>query len=313
MSTIQSQHNVGRPNTSPPHASTPQQSPQADERVNTLLKSGPNWSTSPKLPNPAPPTQQATPQEDPSDLDPLLTKENIKKIIQTPNSPESKALLEKIRARLTPEKVQAMLQGPNGEANEQKLKALGKHLDKAEVDTNLATTNNQMIEEKSRQLSRSNTEMLAKAVEGEGMGDNFSKIKQLEDEKPEMLKKLSESNKAAKDLNDIGTSLNEDSINKMRRAPGNTYSYSHMGESSLDAPSEIRNFAASDKLDLSGIHKQLNKPLQVVNQFTGASGEIKIDYSPSTNTSVVSVAAGPGQPHFVVKVFGEVRPDNLIT
>lgn len=313
MSTIQAQHNVGHPRTSPPHASTPQQSPQTDERVNTLLKSGPNWSTSPKLPNPAPPTQQATPQEDPSDLDPLLTKENIKKIIQTPNSPESKALLEKIRARLTPEKVQAMLQGPKGEANEKKLKDLGKHLNKAEVDTSLDTTNNQMIKEKSRQLSRSNIEMLAKSIDGEGMEGYFSNIKQLEDEKPEMVKKLSESNKAAKDLNDIGTALNEDSINKMRRAPGNTYSYSHMGESSLDAPSEIRNFAASDKLDLSGIHKQLNKPLQVVNQFTGASGEIKIDYSPSTNTSVVSVAAGPGQPPFVVKVFGEVRPDNLIT
>ena len=313
MSTIPSQHTVDRPKNPQAHGSTPPQSAQTDERVNTLLKSGPNWSKPPKEPNPAPPTAPTASQENPDELDALLTRENIKQIVRNPSAPESKALIEKIRTRLTSEKLQAMLQGPDGEKNAKKLKAIGKHLNKDEIDSSLAASQNQMTEEKISQLKLRNIEMLTKAFDGDSVEGIAQSIKQWQDEKAAMQKQFSESNTAAKGLSDIGSSLSDDSINKMQRGPGKTYSYGRLSESTLDAPSEIRSFSANDKIDLSGIRSQLNKPLQVVNPPTGASGEIKIDYSPSTNTSVVSVSGNPGEPPFVVKVFGEVRQDNLVT
>lgn len=310
MSTIQPQHKTEPPKTQP-HATYPHPSESTDERLNRLLASGPNWSKPPKAPNPAP--HQVTPQENPDDLDPLLTRENIKQIVRSPNAPESKALIEQIGARLTRGKIHAMLQGPNGEANARKLKALGKHLHKDEVDCCLAETRQQRTDEKINQLKLRNIEMLTKAFEEDSVEGIAEHIKQWRDEKTAMAQQFSESSSAAKGLNTIGSALSEDNVNNMRRAPGKTYSYGRTSESTLDAPSEIRNFAAGDTLNLSGIQKQLNKPLQVVNTFTGASGEVKIDHSASSNTSVVSVSANPGEPPFVVKVFGEVRQSNLLT
>lgn len=310
MSTIQPQHKVERQNAPPPHATKAPQPPPTDERVNALLKSGPNWSKPPKAPNPVPP---AAPQEYPGDLEALLTRENIKQIVRTPNAPESKTLLEKIRARLNHEKIQAMLQDPNGKENARKLKAIGKHLNKDEVDSSLAASHNQMTEEKISQLKLRNIEMLTKAFDGDSVESIAENVKQWQDEKTALKKQFDESSTAAKGLNDIGTSLSEDNLNKLQQAPGKTYSYGLTSESTLEAPSEIRDFSANDKIDLSGIRNQLNKPLQAVNSFTGASGEVKIDYSPSTHTSVVSVSNNPGEPPFVVKVFGEVRQSNLLT
>ena len=313
MSTIQPQHTTHPLQAPPSHTPSAQQPNQGNERVNNLLKSGPDWSRPPKAPDPAPSANNATPQETPDDLLPLLTRENIKQIVRNPNSPESKAVIEKTRARLTPEKIQAMVQGPNGEANAEKLKTIGKHLNKDEIDSGLAESKKQIVEQKIKELSYRNVEMLTQAFNGDGIEGVISNIKRLEDEEASMQKQFADSNSAAKGLGDIGSSLTEDNVNKMRRDPGKTYSYSSTSESTLDAPSEIRDFKANDKLDLRGIQKQLNKPLQVVNSFSGASGEVKIDYSPSTKTSVVSVCGDPGKPPLVVKVFGEVRRENLMT
>ncbi|MCR4539147.1 M10 family metallopeptidase C-terminal domain-containing protein [Pseudomonas sp. 18.1.10] len=281
--------------------------------MNNLLKSGPDWSKPAKAPDPAPSANNATPQENPNDLAPMLTRENIKQLMRNPDSPESKALMEKTRARLTPEKIQAMVQGPKGEANAQTLKAIGKHLNNDEIDSDLAETKKQMVEEKTKELSRRNFEMLTQAFDGGSIESFVGNIKRLEDDRAAMQKQFSAANNAAKGLGDIGSSLTEDNVNKMRRDPGKTYSYNSTSESTLDAPSEIRDFTANDKLDLRGIQKQLNKPLQVVDNFSGASGEVKIDYSQSTKTSVVSVSGEPGKPPLVVKVFGEVRRENLMT
>jgi len=313
MSTIQPQHTPPPLKAPPSHTPSAQQPTPGNERMNNLLKSGPDWSRSPKAPDPAPSANNATPQENPNDLAPMLTRENIKQLVRNPNSPESKALMEKTRARLTPEKIQAMVQGPNGEANAQTLKAIGKHLNKDEIDSGLAETKKQMVEEKIKELSHRNVETLLHAFDGGSAESIVSDIKRLEDDGAAMQKQFSASNNAAKGLGDIGSSLTEDNVNKMRRDPGKTYSYNSTSESTLDAPSEIRDFTANDKLDLRGIQKQLNKPLQVVDSFSGASGEVKIDYSQSSKTSVVSVSGEPGTPPLVVKVFGEVRRENLMT
>ena len=306
MPTIQSQHAVGRPETPRSVATPAPPAPPSDPRLNTLLKAGPNWSMRPKAPDP-------TPQEDPSDLDPLLSKANIKQILRHPNSPRSKMLVEKIRSRLTPETIHAMLHGPNGDANAIKLKVIGKHLATDEVDTNLAAVQREMIDEKITRLKSHNIEMLINAFDSDGIEGITQNIIQWRDEKAAMRKEFSESSKSAKSFHEMGRSLSEDNVNKIRRDPGKTYSYNRISESTLDAPSEIRSFSSSDKLDLSGIRNQLNKPLQVVSTFTGASGEIKIDHSQSTNTSVVSVSGNPGEPPMAVKVFGEVRRSNLVT
>lgn len=314
MSTIQPRHTAESPKTPAPNGSNPPPTAQTDERVKTLLNAGPNWSKAPKAPNPTPPTNNTTPQEDPGDLVELLTKDHIREIVRDPNSPKSKAILERLHERLTPEKFEAMLQGPNGEANARKLKAIGKALNKGEIDSNLSEIKNQITEQKIKELLLRTIEMLTKAFDEGGIEGIVGSTKRWQDEKDSMAKQFSESSSAAKGLNDIGSSLSEDNVNKtQRRPPGVTYSYDRLSESTLDAPSEIRNFSANDKLDLSGIRKQMNKPLQAVNQFTGASGEVKIDYSPSTNSSVVSVSGNPGESPFVVKVFGEVRQSNLAT
>lgn len=313
MSTIQPQHTPHPLKAPPSHTTRAPQPNPGNERMNNLLKSGPDWSKPPKAPDPAPSANNTTPQENPDDLTPMLTRENIKQMVRNPNSPESKALIEQTRARLTPEKIQNMVQGPNGEANAQKLKAIGKHLNKDEIDSGLAETKKQMVEQKIKELSYRNVEMLTQAFNGDGIEGVIGNIKRLQDEEASMQKQFSDANRAAKGLGDIGSSLTEDNVDKMRRDPGKTYSYNSTSESTLDAPSEIRDFTANDKLDLRGIQKQLNKPLQVVDSFSGASGEVKIDYSQSSKTSVVSVSGEPGTPPLVVKVFGEVRRENLMT
>lgn len=285
MSTIQPQHTPHPLKAPPSHTTRAPQPNPGNERMNNLLKSGPDWSKPPKAPDPAPSANNTTPQENPDDLTPMLT----------------------------PEKIQSMVQGPNGEANAQKLKAIGKHLNKDEIDSGLAETKKQMVEQKIKELSYRNVEMLTQAFNGDGIEGVIGNIKRLQDEEASMQKQFSDANRAAKGLGDIGSSLTEDNVDKMRRDPGKTYSYNSTSESTLDAPSEIRDFTANDKLDLRGIQKQLNKPLQVVDSFSGASGEVKIDYSQSSKTSVVSVSGEPGAPPLVVKVFGEVRRENLMT
>ena len=129
-------------------------------------------------------------------------------------------------------------------------------------------------------------------------------------------------------LYDIGGSLSKEKLSALRTPEPasataqvaerltrqrNTYRFNALSDSRLDAPREISGFMAGDKLDLSGIRNQLNKPLQRVERFSGASAEMQIHYLPSTGTSVIAVSGNPGEPPFVLKVFGQVRYSDIVS
>ncbi|WDU65254.1 M10 family metallopeptidase C-terminal domain-containing protein [Pseudomonas poae] len=95
--------------------------------------------------------------------------------------------------------------------------------------------------------------------------------------------------------------------------PAAIYRYTHTGESSLDAPSEIRHFVPGrDKLDVSGIHRQLDRPLQWVNQLSGEPGEMQLHYSHAHNASVLVISGNRGELPFVAKVFSPLKESDVI-
>lgn len=74
-------------------------------------------------------------------------------------------------------------------------------------------------------------------------------------------------------------------------------------------PGAVMSFTSgTDKIDLSGIRTQLGeKPLPLVERFSGISGEMTINYYAGSNTSFVTISRKPGEPPFELKVLGEVR------
>ena len=95
--------------------------------------------------------------------------------------------------------------------------------------------------------------------------------------------------------------------------PHAVYRYLNTRESTLEAPSEIRDFAhGRDKLDVSGIGKQLNKKLQWVNRLSGASGEMHMKYSPTHDASVLVISGNLGEPAFVAKIVGKFKESDLV-
>jgi len=75
------------------------------------------------------------------------------------------------------------------------------------------------------------------------------------------------------------------------------------------APGAVMNFTSgTDQIDLTGIRTQLGqKPLPLVEHFSGVSGEMTINYYAGSNTSVVTISRNPGEPPFELKVSGEVQ------
>ena len=140
---------------------------------------------------------------------------------------------------------------------------------------------------------------------------------------------LSEVGTHAAQLNDIATlvrKVNEplqfslpDEVGRRRDAPDsvqqpNVYRYLSINESTLESPSEIRGFTSGrDKLDVSGIGKQLNQKLQWVNQLSGASGEMQLRYSPNQDASVLIISGNKDEPAFVAKVFGKLKETDVVT
>ncbi|MGU3307593.1 M10 family metallopeptidase C-terminal domain-containing protein [Pseudomonas sp. M5A4_2d] len=88
-----------------------------------------------------------------------------------------------------------------------------------------------------------------------------------------------------------------------------TFSYNDINA----APGAVMNFTSgTDKIDLTGIRTQLGqKPLSLVERFSGVSGEMTINYYAGSNTSFVTISRNPGEPPFELKVSGEVRYRDL--
>lgn len=333
---------ANRPTASQPAHASASPAQLTPERLNALLRSGPRWSASAKPPEPTRPSPAATapgpalpsaPEakltEDLSDLNTALTQDNINQMVRDPDAESSRALIARTRALLTPANMRTMLGGPNASTNAATLEGLRQRLGKQVLTETQQSASNDAEQELIDQMKLHLLESLGKIYEG-GLGtDEILKDYNMSRKHIDAMKRDQSAREASvRTLYDIGGSLSKEKLSALRTPEPasataqvaerltrqrNTYRFNALSDSRLDAPREISGFMAGDKLDLSGIRNQLNKPLQRVERFSGASAEMQIHYLPSTGTSVIAVSGNPGEPPFVLKVFGQVRYSDIVS
>lgn len=333
---------ANRPTASQPAHASASPAQLTPERLNALLRSGPRWSASAKPPEPTRPSPAATapgpalpsaPEakltEDLSDLNTALTQDNINQMVRDPDAESSRALIARTRALLTPANMRTMLGGPNASTNAATLEGLRQRLGKQVLTETQQSASNDAEQELIDQMKLHLLENLGKIYDG-GLGtDEILKDYNMSRKHIDAMKRDQSAREASvRTLYDIGGSLSKEKLSALRTPEPasataqvaerltrqrNTYRFNALSDSRLDAPREISGFMAGDKLDLSGIRNQLNKPLQRVERFSGASAEMQIHYLPSTGTSVIAVSGNPGEPPFVLKVFGQVRYSDIVS
>lgn len=333
---------ANRPTASQPAHASASPAQLTPERLNALLRSGPRWSASAKPPEPTRPSPAATapdpalpsaPEakltEDLSDLNTALTQDNINQMVRDPDAESSRALIARARALLTPANMRTMLGGPNASTNAATLEGLRQRLGKQVLTETQQSASSDAEQALIDQMKLHHLENLGKIYDG-GLGtDEILKDYNMSRKHIDAMKRDQSAREASvRTLYDIGGSLSKEKLSALRTPEPasataqvaerltrqrNTYRFNALSDSRLDAPREISGFMAGDKLDLSGIRNQLNKPLQRVERFSGASAEMQIHYLPSTGTSVIAVSGNPGEPPFVLKVFGQVRYSDIVS
>jgi hypothetical protein len=334
MSTITSPSTATAPfSTSAPSNPAANQHGPTPERINTLLKAGPNWSVPPRAPSLAsqttsgtvPSAQEAEATKKLDDLNATLTPDTIKEIQSNPSSAKSRTISDAFDKTLTPENVRLMSRGNNAKKNRGVLREIRDKLDKKKLDSNLGSAKHQMSSDLTSKMLIKVMEAIMTAFDGD-LWDLVEKQKDSYKGLEEMRKNFSEMQTRSEKMKNTAASLSDEKLdqpvepetrNSSRTNPSAqvpaTYSFNATSESTLEAPTEVRHFKSEDKLDLSGIQKQLNTPLRQVGRTPEAKGEMQIHHSPSANTSVIVIADAPGKPPFVLKVFGEVRQSNIVT
>lgn len=253
-------------------------------------------------------------------------------MLREPNSQESAQKLAEIGSLLSKENVKSMLHGPDADEARKLI---------TKVKERLGQSSLQMIHEQSSHIERpglSPQEIRARTASSdpeESFSQSMQVLDELRVEESYAQQRVRQSTPLASALFEIGkevdlgeptpqpdnSSAEADSLktasnsNDSRIGIGQTFTFHSIGDSNFDAPKEVMDFDHNrDKLDVTAIRKQLgNKPLKSVENFSGASGEVQVHYNPANNTSVVMISGNPGEPPFVVKVFGEVRYSNLTT
>lgn len=273
----------------------------------------------------------------------LLNRDSIIHMLREPFSMETKSRLSELRTLLSPANVRTMQNGPNATETTRQLNGF---------KTLLSEKNLEHLRDTAAAVEvpgLSKDEIRSRMDTGDPEAD-FRASQEIEQElrleEVNIKQRKRESTRTAQALSELGQSLNalpqhtptDKTPSQATPTPANnppiqttqplqprdnppaqgssqTFTFGNIGESTLAAPSEVMNFAhGSDKLDVSGVRAQLgNKPLNLVENFSGASGEMQIHYLPGTHTSVVMIAGDPGKPPFVVKVFGEVTYSDLVT
>ncbi|WP_330211449.1 M10 family metallopeptidase C-terminal domain-containing protein [Pseudomonas sp. AM4(2022)] len=293
------------------------------ERIKPMLKAGPNWTATPKAPDrprstvppseTSPSKQEADATKSLLNLNTALTPEIIREIQNDPNSSKSRTITSEFDKLLHPNNVKSLSRGPNARKNVPVLREIGNKLDKKKIESNLDASKNHVASDTLDKFRLGIVQAIISSFDGELWGpvNQFkSSLEQLGD----IRKNFSDMESRSKKFVDTGMSLSDAKVDETPETQGPaTYSFNNLSESTLNAPSEIRNFNSEDKLDLSGIQRQLNRPLQRVERTPEAIGEMQIHHAPDTNTSVVVVADAPHKPPFVLKVFGEVRASNIVT
>ena len=333
------------PPSAPPTTNVEPQAPDADapktEQTSTPPSIAPTTNVEPRAPGADAP-QLAR-------LRALTSRENITEMLRNPDSQQTAQQLAEIRSLLSKDNVKSLLQGPDadearkvitevkerlGQSSLQKTHERSSHIevpglspqeirdrtsssDPEESFSQFRQIENELRIEESyaRQRMRKSTPLasalfdIAKEV---GLGEPTPQP----DNSPPAADSLKPNNSNSNSNNNSGNSSNSNSnSNNPRVDNGQTFTFHNTRDSNFDAPKEVMDFDQNkDKLDVSAIRNQLgNKPLKLVENFSGASGEMQIHYSPANNTSVVMISGNPGEPPFVVKVFGEVRYSNLTT
>lgn len=304
------------------------QPPLTAERVNTLLTAGPNWSAPPRAPDRpviSAYEKEAETTKQLEDLNAALTADTIKTIQHNPNGPKARTITDELNRVLTSKNVRSMSRGRNAKKNRKLLLEIRDKFDKKTIDSNLDSAKHQMTSDATDKMRLKILQVIIASFEGDlwsCVDQHKSSLGEIRD----MRKNFSEMETKSKTFMDAGASLSDEQLDQAAEpetqdssrtdTPADTsatYSFNATSESTLEAPSEIRNFKSGDKLDLSGIKRQLNTPLRQVERPPEASGEMQIHHSPSSNTSVIVIADAPGKPPFVLKVFGEVRQSNIVT
>lgn len=254
----------------------------------------------------------------------LTSAASITKMLREPRSQETAQRLAELRSLLSNDSVHALQSGPD---KQEVINLLGELKQQLGLP-NLQAQQKSAATEYKEQLS---ADRIRERTHSSDPEESYNNIRQVNQEVryEEMLakKRIQRSGPVVDALAAIGQSVNAPAPAPQPPAtPPATasaptaplqqvYRFSDTTDSTAAQPREVLNFAhGKDRLDVSGIRAKLeNKPLKLVEHFSGASGEMQIHYLPGTHTSVVIIAGEPGKPPFVLKVFGEVTFSDLIT
>lgn len=319
----------------PPSPRADNNQPLTPETINTVLRAGPSWSgertkaASPRAP--APPNSANLPGADQTvgKLQALLSSENIDAMLHDPASAETKAALREM-GELVEKSAPTQQRGAGSQANAKALESIGTQLKEETIKTKLQQAFNQPTEAENKEFEKTVRRLqlaLMQAIVTENWDGSDDVLEKMNAYVKSLETKQNESKKVADQLIGWGKKLSNNGSPPASAAsssqdpnrnnfsyPARTFSFASTTESGAAAPREVMDFVQGrDKLDVSGIRNQLGTPLKLVEHFSGARGEMQIHYLPSTHTSVVAIAGNPGEPPFVVKVFGQVTRRDLVT
>ncbi|WP_167496654.1 M10 family metallopeptidase C-terminal domain-containing protein [Pseudomonas kairouanensis] len=307
---------------------------QRANALNALLNSGPNNAREPKRPEkPNGVLADTTAQEQAiNELAPHINQASVERMIRHPGSLTATRIFENAQRALTAGTIDAVLRGPNAQACKTTLTTLETHLNKDSIDAARTALETEQIDAYQRYVDASLFDLKYRLLTT-APSSRFDLIRSFANEKPKTLANiedyLSDVGARAASLCDIATAVRKvneplqyalpDEWERRRSdtdqgGQPNLYRYLTTGESTLESPSEIRDFKhGTDKLDVAGIAKQLAKKLQWVNQLSGASGEMLLRYSPTNDASVLLISGEKDEPAFVAKIFGKFKQTDLIS
>lgn len=322
------------PPSSHPHSHPQPSSVVSAAALNALLQSGPNSTREPKQadkprPNPA---DYAAMQREVNDLGTQLNKKKVERILRNPHSESSEAILNKIDSLLTRDNIKHLMTGPNSQASTHTLNKIGTQLNEQSMSAVLNPIEAEQVEAYRKYVDSAIFDLKASLMKA-SPESRFEMVRSFAKKEHAPLTNIQRYMDHLKEksthLCDIATQVRE--VNEAlqyalpdhwdrrdgyeeaaSKAHARTYSFNKINESTLDRPSEIRDFVTDrDKLDLRGIRRQLKKQLRSVAQLSGASGEVMLNHSPAHNSTVVVVSGNQGEPAFVAKVFGRVKEQDL--
>lgn len=303
--------------------------------LDTLLQSAPNNARAPKDADKATsgPESQAQLKQELKNLRAQLDRNTVERMLRAPDAKESQAFMQKIDTLLTAESIKSLLRGPDAHSRAKDLNAIENLFSEHSIEAVLDPIQSEQVESYRNYVDAALFNLKAGLMNA-SPGSRFDMVRAFSKREQPALTTIqhymTDLASKSKHLCDIATLVRKhseglqyalaDDWDRGHQYPSGhenhpmIYSFSNTGESTLDQPSEIRNFVTGrDKLNLTGISRQLNKPLQSVNRLSGESGEIQLKYSREHNASVLVVTGNRGTPALVAKIFGHVTDKDLVT